>query len=58
MQSMQLPGCDAQMTDFLKCAAAQPAGRWECDEGAPSLKEGACDAEQAKVAGCLGVGKR
>jgi hypothetical protein len=55
---MQLPGCNAQLQEFMRCAAAQPAARWECDEGTPALKEGTCDSEQAKVAACMGAGQR
>jgi hypothetical protein len=53
-QMLSLPTCSAEIVQSLNCFAKQPSASFECDEnGLPSIKEGLCDAEQAKVASCL-----
>lgn len=51
----QIPPCDRQMTEALRCFAKQPEGSWECDRGTgiPTLKEGPCGSEQEAVARCV-----
>lgn len=52
MQAQEL--CSARMQIALACFARQPASAWECGEdGLPSLKEGACDAEQEAYVRCV-----
>jgi hypothetical protein len=52
---MRMPSCNTQLLAFMACASHQAADKWECDDGVPSLKDGICDTEQARVASCLGV---
>jgi len=53
-QMLSLPACSSEMVRTLTCFANQPRENWECDDdGLPSIKEGHCNAEQAKFATCL-----
>jgi hypothetical protein len=49
-----LPACGDELDAALRCFASVPSPGWECDDqGQPSVKEGHCDAEQARFADCL-----
>jgi hypothetical protein len=46
--------CSDALRVALRCFAAQPLSRWECgDEGMANVKDGTCDAEQARYAQCI-----
>ena len=46
--------CKDEMGSVLGCFAREPIAHWECDDdGAPSIKEGYCDAEQARFVACV-----
>jgi hypothetical protein len=50
----ELPVCGAQIAAAFACFVKLPTSDWECDEdGAPAVKEGRCESEQAAVAACL-----
>jgi len=49
--------CKDEMVSVLGCFAREPIAHWECDEnGVPSIKEGFCDAEQARFVACAEKG--
>ena len=45
--------CRAQVLKFFDCAEREPVDHWECDHGAPSIKDGFCEAPQAAFVECL-----
>jgi hypothetical protein len=46
--------CSDALRIALRCFAAQPVSRWECgEEGIANVREGTCDAEQARYARCI-----
>jgi hypothetical protein len=48
------PVCQGEMRAALDCFVNRPLDAWECgDEGMPVVKDGNCDAEQARVVSCL-----
>jgi hypothetical protein len=49
-----LEPCTAATAAFYRCLRGHPAEHWECSsEGIASVKDGYCDAEQARAAACL-----
>jgi hypothetical protein len=51
--------CRDESQAALRCFASTPANAWECNaHGLPSVKDGQCNAEQARVADCLRSGLR
>lgn len=54
VETYSMPVCRAEFGAMLTCAATTPADGFVCDApGAPSLKDGECEAEQDRAAGCL-----
>ena len=52
-QMAAVGACKDEMASVLGCFAREPIGHWECDEnGEPSIKDGYCDAEQARFVAC------
>ena len=46
--------CKAELTSAFRCFAREPASNWECgEEGIASIKDGYCDAQQARYFGCM-----
>jgi hypothetical protein len=46
--------CTREVSAFYRCLAATSPAQWECDdEGAASIREGLCDAEQERVVSCI-----
>jgi hypothetical protein len=46
--------CKDEIASVLGCFARAPIAHWECDaDGVPSIKQGYCDAEQAKFVACV-----
>jgi hypothetical protein len=48
------PPCDSELRASLTCVTAEPIAHWECsDEGLPVIRDGYCNAEQAKLMACV-----
>lgn len=53
-EMVAVPVCLDELRLALRCFLEQPAAGWECgDDGNASVKEGACDREQERYAGCI-----
>lgn len=53
LRNMVPQKCEATLLEFMACAARLGPDKWECSDEVPAVKEGSCDPEQARVAGCL-----
>jgi len=49
-----LTPCSAEIGELFTCLLREPLEHWECGEdGVGAIREGYCDQEQGKAAGCM-----
>jgi hypothetical protein len=45
--------CQDRVQAFLDCVEKEPVAHWECVNGLPAIRDGYCDAEQARILECI-----